>query len=123
MKVLQSEQPLPTCIHGQCLMPMRRFSVQSDVYAYGMFLYEILTHHFPFEKFVTERPDGSLLSLSAQHWSQLDFHKKGNENILKRCVSKATANLCIPEEIERESPVGYVELLKKCISVRCVLHL
>jgi serine/threonine protein kinase len=95
--------------------------VQSDIYAYGMFLYEVLTHHFPFEKFVTECPDGSLLSLSKQHWSLHDLHKKGNDqnqNLLKRCASKAATNLCIPEEIKRDCPVGYVELLKNCISVR-----
>ena len=98
-----------------------RFSVQSDVYAYGMFLYEVLTHHFPFERFVTECPDGSMLSVSKQHWSLHDLHKKANDqnlNLFKRCASKAATNLCIPEEIKSDCPVGYVELLNSCISVR-----
>ncbi len=108
------------------LTPPVRFSVQSDIYAFGMFLYEVLTHHFPFEKYVTESPDGSELPVSKQHWSIAEVHKKGagegNEALVKRWGSKATTILSFPEEIKAASPSRYVELLKSCIAVRWPLY-
>jgi len=100
------------------LISLIRFSVQSDIYAFGMFLYEVMTHHFPFEKFRTESFDGSALSVSKQHWSLDVVHNGGYENIVKRYSSNITSSLCIPREIELESPPGYVDLLKNCIAVR-----
>ena len=95
-----------------------RFSVQSDIYAFGMFLYEIMTHHFPFENFVENDIDGSLLSHSKQHWSLADIHKQANDKLASRLHRGAQANLCIPKAIRLESPKGFVDLLKHCISVR-----
>jgi len=92
-----------------------KFSPLSDIYAFGMFLYEVMTHRFPFEQFVTESPDGSQLSNSRQHWSIGDIHKPGcNVALASRIIRKA--NLCITESILRETPDGYVDLLKKCIA-------
>ena len=106
-------------IYAAHLILFARFSVQSDIYAYGMFLYEVMTHHFPFENFVTESPDGSLLSHSRQHWSMKDIHKPhANERLALRYHKAAQASLCIPKFILCESPNGFVELLKDCIAVR-----
>ena len=99
------------------LILFARFSVQSDIYAYGMFLYEVMTHHFPFENFVTETPDGRLLSPRSYHWEFRDIHKPhANERLALRYHK--VASLCIPEAILCESPNGFVELLKNCIAVR-----
>jgi serine/threonine protein kinase len=100
-------------------IPIARFSVQSDIYAYGMFLYEVLTHHFPFENFVETSPiDGSPLSFSKQHWSLHDIHRHANDRLASRLHKAAQANLCIPKAIQHESPDGFSELLKHCIEVR-----
>ena len=120
-RVLPSELLVSPSRSASCVTPLCRFSVQSDIYAFGMFLYEVLTHHFPFENFVTEDCNGSELSQSKQHWSLADVHKphaQNNARVMSRLASKAEANLCIPDSILNESPTGFVELLRKCISVR-----
>ncbi len=113
----------PKCIARALIDSLRasnnltRFSPLSDIYAFGMFLYEVMTHRFPFEQFVTESPDGSQLSNSRQHWSIGDIHKPGcNVALASRIIRQA--NLCITDSIRRETPLGYVDLLKKCIAVR-----
>lgn len=92
--------------------------MQSDIYAFGMFLYEVMTHHYPFEKFVT-CIDGSELPLSKQHWSFVQVHEpKASPAIVKRAATNATTNLDFPSKIALECPVGYIDLLKNCIAVR-----
>ena len=120
-RVLPSELLVSPSRSASCVTPLCRFSAHSDIYAFGMFLYEVLTHHFPFENFVTEDCNGSELSQSKQHWSLADVHKphaQNNARVMSRLASKAEANLCIPDSILNESPTGFVELLRKCISVR-----
>jgi hypothetical protein len=102
--------------------PLLRYSVQSEIYAFGMLLYQLLTHHYPFERFVTESDDGSELSPSEHYWEFGDVHRKGEIYewlpLMKRYAMKATKYLFIPSQIERECPVGYMALLKNCIVVR-----